>query len=241
MNRIRILHLAGAMSLVGACVVTGLCVLGMPQPSTAALGSSSTIMDRLKQVPDNAERRSELKEDSALVRAAKEFAVLLSPPAPAKPALANPVSEKRTQNVAKAEPQPAPENTSAKFELRGISYHRSRPEESMALVAVPGAGISWVRQGTQIGRITIDKISGDSIECRDGERVLAMSVVSQKTTAVAKAHDAKEKKLTAAATPKSRSPTTTAGPRPLLVRGMRQIPPVRVAASQSQDTLGSSY
>jgi hypothetical protein len=231
MNAIRILHFATVTSMVGACWVAGLCLFQTPRDYVTSANSYTGPDDRFTQATGSTIRQGPDEDDSALVRAAKEFALYLNPPAPVKQVRENPVSEKAIKGVAKAEPQITPENTSAKFELRGISYHRLRPEESMALVWEPGAGSRWVRQGTQIGHIVVDKINGDSIVCKNGERVLAMSLGGQKTaTAVAKVH-----KKEPAPAPKDSHSITTA-PRPLLVRGMRQIPLARLTVNQQQDT-----
>jgi hypothetical protein len=237
---IRALHLTGVMSLAGACLVTGLCIFRIPHRDFAGLDAVFAGVNAPRQAAENAGVQIDQKEDSALVQAARQFALYLNPPAPAEVTRETPIPEKRSQRVAKAEPQIVPETTSPKFELRGISYHQSRPEESMALIAVPGAGSSWVRQGDRIGHTVVDKINGDSIECKDGERVLALSLTGQKApTVVANSREAREKKPAPAS--KNNTPAADAAPRPLLVRGMRQIPLVRLTSNPPQNASGSQF
>jgi hypothetical protein len=227
---IQILRVIAVLSLIGTSVIIGQCVIHKPQDAAARAGLS--VMDRFGQMSSNGLSRGAPEQVSPLVQQAQAFALYLNPPAAGKRDTAHPASPtEQSKSLAKAATQVKPESTSAKFELRGISYHRARPEESMALISEPGSGSRWVRQGDQVGHIVVKEINGDSVVCRDGSRELAMNLaIQQNTPVVAKAV---EKKPTPAL-PKKNSQPTGAISRPVLVRGMRQIPPARVAAYGGQ-------
>ncbi len=105
---------------------------------------------------------------SPLVRQAADFASYLNPPPPPAP----PASA--TEAVS---PEPVPlAPVSSKFDLVGTSYYASHPELSLALIDEPGKGLHWVRQGSSIAHLTIEKVSDGSITVRDGQRTFEMTV-----------------------------------------------------------------
>ncbi len=235
MTTIRVLQGVSVIALVTASAVLALC-LGRPSQREIRTGDAPlTMAERFRQVLVPSGRQSSRDEDSALVKAAKGFALAINPPVPAQPSRDHPIPEKGTQNIARAVLSLAPEKSPAKFELRGISYHRSHPDQSMALIWEPGAGSRWVRQGEQIGHVVIERIDAAAIQCKEGERAVAMGLAGPKgTVAVAKVH---EKKSTP--TPKATAAHDSVS-RPLLVRGMRQIPLTRLTVNTQQNATRES-
>jgi len=162
----------GVCAMLAAVGVLGLwrCERGKVDREIAEFLNRSGAIARFRAQGSGSESRP--AEVPALVEQAEAYARLLDPPkriekltapAPASgPALAVPVVR-----------PPAP---SAVFRLDGISYHRSRPEESMALVREPAGERRWVRQGARLGHFVIHEIHGDKIVYRAGEQLREMAV-----------------------------------------------------------------
>ncbi len=66
--------------------------------------------------------------------------------------------------------------STAKFDLIGISYLPSDPENSFAYIRLPDNTFQWVRQGSEVGHLTIKQVKHDSIICSDGQRLSEMKV-----------------------------------------------------------------
>jgi hypothetical protein len=176
------------LAIVTAVVLTAI-LGGRPDPRTEQFLQSLSLEGSLKQsrlcISDGTDEMR-----SPLVQAAKAFALYLNPPAKAKPTLAAaatkgaPVSpETKTAGMT---PEVRPVASSPKFELQGISYHRSRPERSMALVWQPDTGRRWVRPGEQLGHLVIEQINSDAIVYRDGQLTQELALdLDAVTTAVA--------------------------------------------------------
>ncbi|MFH1370134.1 MAG: hypothetical protein ABII09_02445 [Planctomycetota bacterium] len=111
---------------------------------------------------------------SPLVKQAALFHIYLDPPPP-------PPSPRATPSAARPAAQPAPPvPVTPKFKLVGTSFYAARPELSLALIDEPGKGFNWIRQGSTVGHLTIDKIKDGSITIRDGQGASEMTVtVSQ--------------------------------------------------------------
>ncbi len=214
---VRMLWTTSILSLLLATLVftLGIRDLLRPRLPVERLGITSMI-DRSKQ-------RTKGKADpaqpqvSALVQQAQALELLLNPPRASKQSPVSPTPQ-APPPVAQAKPA----SSSARFELHGISYHRSKPTESMALVCEPGSGRRWVRQGAQIGHIVIEKITSTAIVCRDGERTQEIALASgQVLTMYAKDHN---KKAVPRPLPELSKPS------PPSVRGIRRMPASYAAA-----------
>jgi len=104
---------------------------------------------------------------SPLVKQAADFARYLNPPPPPPP----PPSE----TTAAAAPAPAAP-VSVKFDLLGVSYFALHPEQSFALIDEPGKGLYWIKQGSSVGHLVIEKIGDGTIIIRDGQKTSEMAV-----------------------------------------------------------------
>jgi hypothetical protein len=134
------------------CLLIGLAAWGMifarrlglrPQPQMTSFLSSPTAMERLVEQgrADKANEKEEAK--SPLVVQAEAFAQYLNPPEP--PRRTPPLPKTR---ATRAETAPvATASAPPKLRLAGISYHRSKPAESKALVWEAGGDQHWVAQG----------------------------------------------------------------------------------------------
>jgi len=94
---------------------------------------------------------------SPLVQQAGAFALCLNPPKPPAP---RPVVNRATG--AKRPPSATP-----KFKVIATSYHKDRPEMSIAMIDEPGKGRSWVRQSGTVGHLFIVEIKDGVVVVKD--------------------------------------------------------------------------
>jgi hypothetical protein len=136
-----------------------------------ALGNDEEV-DRILSAPSVVERfvknqGNQAKADTtpALVKQAEIFASILNPPEP-------PPRRDPDRNV---RPKPGsrpvrPVVTSAKFDLVGTTYLASDPEMSFAYIRLPDSTQQWLRQGDEVGHLTVKEIKDGSIVCWDGQK-----------------------------------------------------------------------
>jgi len=117
------------------------------------------------QVPDNQDKTP------LLVRQAQTLEGIINPREPQAAA----VSVPQTVTRGPATPPPPPQS-SAKFELFGISYSPSNPTSSLAYIRLPDNTYEWVMQGSEIGHMVIKQVKNDSIICFDGKRMSEMTL-----------------------------------------------------------------
>jgi len=114
-------------------------------------------------------------QKTPLVRLAAGFSGILNPPPPPPP------PPTQAQGPAPSQPPPAPMGpVSAKFDLVATSFFSSNPAMSLALIDQPGKGRYWVKQGSTVDHLTIEKITDGSITIKDGQRTSEMTVKSSK-------------------------------------------------------------
>lgn len=106
-----------------------------------------------------------------LVKAAMGFGLYINPPR--KPAPTRP----KPTTVRKAAVPTLPDLpivTSAKFTLVGTSYHSARPERSWAWIDEPGKGKHWVKQGSKVGHLLIEKVNDGSVVVKDRDKSVVL-------------------------------------------------------------------
>lgn len=164
-------------SIIAAIAATGLLVL----PAVYGVRSNPKIEELLKS-PGVVEKFTSAKGQSAskdqiqnspLVKQAADLGRYFNPPPPPKP-------EPSTQPSGPSQPVP-PVPVTAKFDLIATSYFASHPEQSFVLIDEPGKGQHWVKQGSTVGRLTIETVKDGSIVLRDGQRTSEMAVKIQES------------------------------------------------------------
>jgi hypothetical protein len=140
-----------------------------PDPRTAQFLEAPGALEQLagRSERQGSERARELKPP--LVAQAEAFTLRLNPPKP--PQRPAPVPRPRTLR-----PEVKPVAAPPPLRLMGISYHRSNPAESRALVGAPDGGCRWVKQGAEFGHLVIEKINRGSILYRDGGATQEMTL-----------------------------------------------------------------
>jgi len=159
--------------MIGLMVLAWRLGLGRrPDPEVVRLLNSPSAVERFAtQVSTSAEEKGTGKR--LLVVEAEALALILNPPKPPKPTPLPPKPRAaRTETALAAAPAVAP-----KFRLTGISYHRSKPEQSKALVWEASGSSRWVAAGEQFGHLTIRQINGDSIVYEDAAGMHEMAPI----------------------------------------------------------------
>lgn len=240
MHMVRTIRIIGITALLLAGLV--LTVFMMDRRATdLSMERTPTVIERFKQssprITDGDAGRA-----PPLVQQAMAFALYLNPPSvPSLPpasskratAVADSMDRHRTNSTTAVEVRP--ESSSPKFELHGISYYRADPDRSMAMICEAGGSRRWVCQGDQLGHITIERIERDCILYQDGMQSQTMALASS---------DAIQKfALKADGNNKAPKPSyvpNPSAPAPPPVRGMRQMPPSRVAAKLGKGSLATA-
>jgi len=183
---VRLLQIAGVGALVVAGVVLaslnpwrplGFLRLGISQDPEAvkfmnAQGAVTQFNTRKdSQVPDDQDKIPPLE------RQARTLESIINPriPPPTQTSVA-------TTNRGPTTPVLKPP-VSANFTLIGISYLPSDPESSFAYIRLPDNTFQWVRQGNEVGHLTIKQVKNDSIICFDGQKMSEMKVEATVDTA----------------------------------------------------------
>ena len=113
---------------------------------------------------------------SPLVKQAEAFALYLNPPKKPKPTKRQ-TTKTRKKDLISARPKP--KEVSAKFTLIGTSLYASHPELSLALIDEPGKGLSWVRQSSKVGHLTIEQVKDGVVVVRDAQRTFELTVAER--------------------------------------------------------------
>ena len=216
---IKILQIFSVIALISAGVVFGLCVMEYLQVEPE-IEPEPSILEKFKQ--SRVQRQKSIqKVSSPLIQQAEAFALYLNPPTPPKP---EPTKKKQ---VAIQRPNVRPVQLSPKFELHGISYYRSKPEASMALVWEPGSDYRWIKQGAKLGHFVVEQVKGTSIVYRDGQRTHEMAFVPGQTiTPLARENNHNS-------TPEQTGQSDRRESRSAPPRGIRRTPPTRVSAKDT--------
>lgn len=124
---------------------------------------------------------SDTEQDTPLVRQARDFALRINPPPPPKPVEPVPSFEDRRPIRPQAE-------VSAKFKLIGTSYHFADNAQSWALVDEVGKGIHWVKQGSKIGHLAVEKVGDGGVLINDNGRKYELLAERQEKPDVVKSY-----------------------------------------------------
>jgi hypothetical protein len=215
------LYILSVMAWLATAATLGRCLLDRPWRDLADDEvAAHSVVERFNRTSGGSQ---DVRESiPPLVQQAVIYAKYLNPPSP--PEQDRPSVSRPNASVADIAPRSTPAGASPKFELHGISYHRTRPSESMALVWDAVEGHRWVRQGSQLGHVVIEEIHADAISYTSGSGIQRMALDPGRATTV----------TATAATGDSGAPASDE-PRSVVqrwvpVRGLRQMPVERVAA-----------
>lgn len=182
---VRLLRISGvaALALAGLVLVS---ILGPVRPLGLGITADQGAA-RFLDSPSAVERFRILQGDQApdtqdttpaVVREAEALADIINPRAVATPN-PGPVTPKPTQGPVVSKPVPS----TAKFGLIGVCHSPSDPQNSFAYIRLPDNTCQWVKQGSQVGHLTVQEIRDGSILCLDGQQMNEMPVESLVDTA----------------------------------------------------------
>jgi hypothetical protein len=93
------------------------------------------------------------QQDTPLVIQARKFALRINPPPPPEP-----VHKQSENRPIRPQAEIAPQ-----FKLIATSYHFSDQKQSWALIDEVGKGLHWVRQGSVVGHLNIQKVGDGGV------------------------------------------------------------------------------
>lgn len=171
---IRALQSVGVLALLGAGCTLWLCVREASCPAGAELGLASADGVVAAFEAGGGGSPAAAKEVPPLVAAARAFALILDPPAP----VVKGTPSGRTAPPAAHAPAIRPAVASPRFRVIGTSCPEIHPERAMALIVEPGTEAArWVREGEQVGHVTIHEIKPGTVVYRSGDELSEMAVV----------------------------------------------------------------
>lgn len=223
MAMVRFVQMLGVLALLCAGIVFALCSGQFQAAPEVRQDAELSIIEKFARSGRTGGQTGR-QAPSPLIQQAQAFAVCLDPPVLLKqfPKAALP----ENKHVAIERPNVTSVEVSPKFELHGISYYRSKPEESMALVWEPGGGYRWIKQGATLGHFVVEDVRSTSVIYRDGRRTHEMAFApDQITTRVANSHNDEPP-------PGRPGAPDRASPKPSPPQGIRKTP-TRVAAKST--------
>jgi hypothetical protein len=121
------------------------------------------------------------EQETPLIKQAKEFALRINPPPPPAPVIKAPVPD-----------APRPQATiSAKFKLIGTSYHIGDANDSWALIDEVGKGLHWVKQGSKVGYLIVEKIGDGAVLINDNGKTYELTADRAKKPDLVKSYTGK--------------------------------------------------
>ena len=180
---VKMLYVVSLFCLMGASLLFGRCGLqwiqGVPPdegepwlPVTERLRARQSLQGR-----DQAAASPLLEEAEALAR-------YLNPPKPP------PRQETSLPTVgathASPVPVPRPPSPAPQFRILAISYYRSNPEKSLAMIWDATKGGYWIKKGDRLGHFVVERIEKEAILYRDGDQLRQMAVAVKQSVPLAK-------------------------------------------------------
>lgn len=175
---IKLLYGIGILAIVSSGVSFALCGMQWRPEGHDDIVPAVSILEAT-----HAQRRSDANRERdvtpPLVAQAAAFALYLNPPQPP------PSPQASRPPVNPPRPIPRPVVATPQFRLLLTSCHHSHPDRSLALIAEPGRGDHWIRQGDRVGHLVVEGIKDGGIVCRDGGRLHEVRVALKQTAPLA--------------------------------------------------------
>jgi len=121
---------------------------------------------------------------SPLLEQAEAFALYLNPP---KPPPRREASLPAVSAVSVSPPPaPRPPSPTPQFRILAISYYRSSPDKSLAMVWDANKGGYWIKKGDRLGHFVVERIEKEAIIYRDGDQLRQMAVAVKQPVPLAR-------------------------------------------------------
>lgn len=177
----RVFYVVSILCLIGASLLFGLCGVqwrqGVPLDER---DSSIPLGERLRARQGFTDNNN--ADSNPLLAEAEALALYLSPPKPP----ASPAPTGSSQSAVSPPPAPRPPNPTPQFRILAISYYRSNPDRSLAMVWDANKGGYWIKKGDRLGHFVIERIEKEAIFYRDGEQLRQMAVALKQTPPLAR-------------------------------------------------------
>ena len=178
---VKVLYVISILCLVSAGLLFGSCgvqwMQGVPLdkrdpwlPATERLRQSLNHHDKAAASP--------------LLEQAEALALYLNPPKPLprKEASLPAVSAPLVSPV----PAPRPPSPTPQFRILAISYYRSNPQKSLAMVWDAKKGGYWIKPGDRLGHFVVERIEREAVIYRDGDQLRQMAVAVKPSVPLAR-------------------------------------------------------
>ncbi len=185
---VKMLYVVSILCLMGASLLFGLCGVQWMQ------GAPPDERDPWVPVAERLRVRQDLNDNgkaasSPLLEEAEALARYLDPPKP--PAPRKEASLPTVSPASVSAPVPRPPSPTPQFRILAISYYRSNPERSLAMVWDATKGGYWIKKGDRLGHFVVERIEKEAILYRDGDQLRQMAVAVKQPAQLARPVGAK--------------------------------------------------
>ncbi len=181
---IKMLYLVSILCLTCASLLFGLCGMqwmqGVP-PDERDPWISATERLRLRQSLNGNDKAA----STPLLQQAEALALYLNPPKPPPPRREASLPTASPPSISPV-PVPRPPSPTPQFRILAISYYRSSPEKSLAMVWDANKGGYWIKQGDRLGHFVVERIEKEAILYRDGDQLRQMAVAVKQPAQLAR-------------------------------------------------------
>ena len=176
---VKLLYVVSFLSLLGAALLFGFC--GVQWLHGVPPGEHDPRIPLSERLGLGQHLNGNRGASTPLLEQAEAFALYLNPPKPPPP-----VRREASPPAASAPPVPRPSNPTPPFRVLAISYYRSSPEKSLALVWNGNKGGDWIRKGDRLGHFVVERIEKEAIIYRDGDQLRQMAVAVKQSVPLAR-------------------------------------------------------
>lgn len=181
---VKMLYVVSIFCLIGASLLFGLCGVQWMQ------GAPPDERDPWIPVAERLRVRQDLNGNdkaasSPLLEEAETLARYLDPPKPPAPRKEASLPTVSPASVS-APPVPRPPSPTPQFRILAISYYRSNPEKSLAMVWDAIKGGYWIKKGDRLGHFVVERIEKEAIIYRDGDQLRQMAVAVKQPAQLAR-------------------------------------------------------
>ncbi len=180
---VKVLYVVSILCLVGASLLFGFSGMQWMQgapPDEREPWIPVTERLRARQSPNGHDKAA----SSPLLEEAETLARYLDPPKPP------PRQETSLPTVGPAPVSapavPRPPSPAPQFRILAISYYRSNPEKSLAMIWDATKGGYWIKKGDRLGHFIVERIEKEAILYRDGDQLRQMAVAVKQSVPLAK-------------------------------------------------------
>ena len=179
---VKMLYVVSILCLIGASLLFGVCGMQWMQSVPADERDPWIAATERLRMRQSLNRNNEAASNP-LLEQAEALAVYLNPPKPVPKESSQPAVSPLTVS---APPVVRPPAATPQFRLLAISYYRSSPEKSLAMVWDATKGGYWVKKGDRLGHFVVERIEKETVFYRDGDQLRQMAVAVKQPVQLAK-------------------------------------------------------